>query len=367
MNTKTAFSELQLGNISLSNRLVMAPMTRSRALDNKPNKLVATYYEQRASAGLIVSEGVSPSPNGLGYARMPGIFSEAQVDAWKQVTAAVHRRGGKIFAQLMHAGRMAHGLNLPKGARVLAPSPIAADGHIWTDQEGKKELPIPQGMSTGQVEEVIVEFITAALNAIEAGFDGIELHAANGYLLEQFLSPHTNRRTDNYGGSIEKRSRLLLEIAEAVGDAIGRDKVGVRISPYGVAGDMPNYPEIDATYTHIATKLNDLGIAYIHIADHSAGGAPEVPLTLKRTIREQFTNTLILSGGYTISRAEEDLASGIADLVAFGKPFISNPDLVERLRKGLPINIKLDASTLYSSSAKGYTDYPVFEEEMVNA
>jgi N-ethylmaleimide reductase len=262
---------------------------------------------------------------------------------------------------------MAHGLNLPKGARVLAPSAIAADGHIWTDQEGKKELPIPQAMSAGQIEEVIVEFITAALNAVEAGFDGIELHAANGYLLEQFLSPHTNRRTDNYGGSIEKRSRLLLEIAEAVGDAIGRDKVGVRISPYGVAGDMPNYPEIDATYTYLATKLNEIGIAYIHIADHSAGGAPEVPLTLKRTIREQFTNTLILSGGYTISRAEEDLTSGIADLVAFGKPFISNPDLVERLRKGLPLNIKLDASTLYSSSAKGYTDYPVFEEEMVNA
>jgi N-ethylmaleimide reductase len=367
MNTKTAFSAHQLGGIALNNRLVMAPMTRSRAHDNKPNKLMATYYEQRASAGLIISEGVSPSPNGLGYARMPGIFSEQQVDAWKQVTAAVHRRGGKIFAQLMHAGRMAHGLNLPKGARVLAPSPIAAEGHIWTDQEGKKELPIPQGMSAGQVEEVIVEFITAALNAIEAGFDGIELHAANGYLLEQFLSPHTNRRTDNYGGSIEKRSRLLLEIAEAVGDAIGRDRVGVRISPYGVAGDMPNYPEIDETYTYVATKLNDLGIAYIHIADHSAGGAPEVPLTLKRTIREQFTNTLILSGGYTISRAEEDLTSGIADLVAFGKPFISNPDLVERLSKGLPLNIKLDASTLYSSNAKGYTDYPVFEEEMVNA
>jgi N-ethylmaleimide reductase len=367
MNTTTAFSAYQLGDVTLNNRLVMAPMTRNRALHNLPNKLMATYYTQRASAGLIITEGVSPSPNGLGYARMPGIFSEAQVDAWKQVTEGVHSRGGKIFMQLMHAGRMGHGLNIPQGARILAPSAIAAQGEIWTDQEGKKKLPVPQAMSKGQIEEVTIEFVTAALNAIEAGFDGIELHAANGYLLEQFLSPHSNKRTDEYGGSIENRSRLVLAIAEAVSDAIGKDRVGIRVSPYGVLGDLPHYAEIDATYTYLANKLNDLGIAYMHLVDHSASGGPEVPVSIKRSIREEFTNTLILSGGYTFYRAEEDLASGFADLVAFGKPFISNPDFADRLRKGFPLNIKLDASTLYTSTAKGYTDYPVFEEEMVNA
>lgn len=367
MSNNTAFTPYPLGNILLNNRLVMAPMTRSRAIQNLPNELIAKYYAQRASAGLIITEGVSPSPNGLGYARIPGIFSINQVAAWKLVTQAVHAKGGKIFAQLMHTGRVSHGLNLPVGARVVAPSAIAATGQIWTDQEGMKDLPIPQALDAEQLIKTKEEFVQAARYAIAAGFDGVELHAANGYLLEQFLSPHSNKRTDTYGGSIENRSRFVLETAQEVADAIGNDRVGIRLSPFGIANDMPHYPEITATYTYLAEQLNKIGITYVHLVDHSSGGAPKVPLAIKQAIRENFTNTLILSGGYTIAKAEEDLSTGFADLVAFGKPFISNPDLVERLSKNLSLNIRLDASTLYTSGEKGYTDYPVFEDELINA
>lgn len=367
MSTKTAFTSYQLGNATLANRLVMAPMTRSRAINNQPNELIAAYYAQRATAGLIVTEGVSPSPNGLGYARIPGIFSADQIKAWKQVTKAVHDGGGKIFAQLMHTGRVGHALNLPEGARIIAPSAIALPGQMWTDQEGMKDHPVPQALTAEQLLETKNEFIQAARNAVEAGFDGIELHGANGYLLEQFLSPHSNQRTDNYGGSVENRARFVLEVAQGASKAIGNDKVGIRLSPFGVFNDMPHYPEIEATYTYLAEELNKVGVAYIHIVDHSSGGAPEVPLSIKQTIREKFQNTLILSGGYTHARAEEDLASGFADLVAFGKPFITNPDLVTRFQKNFPLNIKLDASTLYTPGAKGLTDYPVFEDELVSA
>ena len=367
MSTKTTLSPYQLGKATLSNRIVMAPMTRTRAIENKPNELMAAYYAQRASAGLIISEGVSPSPNGLGYARMPGIFSVEQIKAWKQVTRGVHEKRGRIFAQIMHTGRIGHGLNLPKGARLLAPSSVVATGQIYTDQEGLKDHPVPQTLTDEQILETKAEFVTGALNAIEAGFDGIEFHGANGYLLEQFLSPFSNVRTDMYGGSIENRARFLLEVVQAAADAIGKDKVGIRLSPYGIYNEMPHYPEIDATYTYLAEELNKIGITYIHVVDHSTGGAPEVPFAIKKAIRDKFKNTLILSGGYTLDRAEADVTSGFADLVAFGKPFISNPDLVERFHKNFPLNIKLDASTLYTPGAKGYTDYPLFEEELVNA
>ncbi len=365
--TKTAFSPYALGKSTLSNRIVMAPMTRSRAINNIPNELIATYYKQRANAGLIITEGVSPSPNGLGYARIPGLFSSDQIKGWKKATDAVHEAGGKIFAQIMHTGRIGHPANLPKGAVVVAPSAILATGQMWTDKEGLQNHPVPQALSTQQLQETKAEFVRAARNAIEAGFDGIELHGANGYLLEQFLSPHSNTRTDGYGGNIKNRSRFILEVAHEIGEAIGKDKVGIRLSPFGVFNDMPDYPEVEATYTYLAEELNKIGIQYIHIVDHSAGGAPEVPLHIKKIIRDRFKNTLILSGGYTLDRAEKDISSGLADLVAFGKPFITNPDLVERFQKKLPLNSKLDASTLYSADAKGYTDYPVFEDELITA
>jgi N-ethylmaleimide reductase len=367
MNPKTTLEPYKLGSLTLKNRIVMAPMTRSRAIGNVPNRLMAEYYQQRASAGLIITEGVSPSPNGLGYARIPGLFSDEQVEAWKEVTDAVHSREGKIFAQIMHTGRIAHANNLPAGAKVLAPSSVHASGKMWTDQEGMLEHTTPKEMTREEIESTKAEYVTAARNAVVAGFDGIELHAANGYLLEQFLSPHSNRRTDEYGGTIENRARFILQVAQEISDVIGSDKTAIRLSPYGVFNEMPHYDEIDNTYVHLARELGNIGIAYIHLVDHSSGGAPEVPLSIKKAIREAFKNTLVLSGGYTLGDAERDLNSGIADLVAFGKPFISNPDLVERFRKNFPLNIKMDASTFYTPGSKGYTDYPVFQEEAVSA
>src|SRR3990170_4379120 len=314
METNTSFTAHSLGSSTLTNRIVMAPMTRSRAIKNKANELMATYYSQRAGAGLIITEGVSPSPNGLGYARIPGIFSQEQVQSWKQVTEAVHANGGKIFVQLMHTGRVSHANNLPEGGRVVAPSSILAQGQMWTDQEGLKELPIPQELTSDELQATKEEYIQSAINAIEAGFDGVELHGANGYLLEQFLSPHSNTRTDDYGGSIENRTRFVLEVARGAAAAIGKDKVGIRLSPYGVFNDMPHYPEIDATYTFLAEQLDALELAYIHLLDHSTDGAPEVPLRLKQAIRSRFSKTIISTGGYNLEKAEAHISSGLTDL-----------------------------------------------------
>jgi N-ethylmaleimide reductase len=366
METKLTLKTHELGSLTLSNRIVMAPMTRSRAINNIPNKLMANYYGQRATAGLIITEGVAPSVNGLGYARIPGVFSAEQTEGWKQVSQAVHDKGGKIFMQLMHTGRIGHGHNLPLGGRVLAPSAIQPKGKMWTDQEGLLDFPIPQELTLEQIQEAKEEFIVAARNAVDAGFDGIELHAANGYLLEQFLSPHVNQRSDNYGGSIENRARFVLEVAAEAAQEIGSDKIGIRFSPYGLYNDMPHYSEIDATYTYLAAELNKLSIAYIHIVDTSSDGNPEVPLSLKKHVRNEFKNTIILTGGYNLSKAENDLSAGLADLIGFGRPFISNPDLVYRFKKGLPLNIKLDASTFFSADEKGYVDYPVFEAASVS-
>lgn len=358
MSESVLFSKHSMGPIELRNRVVMSPMTRCRAIGSIPNELMAEYYSQRASAGLIITEGVSPSPNGLGYARIPGIFSNAQVEGWKKVTRAVHDKGGRIFIQFMHTGRMSHVLNLPAGAEVVAPSAIAAEGQMWTDSQGMQPLPVPRAMTTADLDSARKEYMQAAINAILAGFDGVELHGANGYLLEQFLSPVSNQRTDEYGGSFENRCRFVIEVVNAVGQAIGFDKTAIRLSPYGVNGGMKHYGEIDSTYTYLAGKLNELGIAYVHLVDHSAQGAPEVPASIKQAIREKLKNTMILSGGYNQETAEACLRSGMADLVGFGRPFINNPDLVERMLNGWPINRELDVNTFYSADAKGYTDYP---------
>jgi N-ethylmaleimide reductase len=365
MTLKTTLTSHTLGSHSLKNRIAMSPMTRSRAINNIPNQLMAKYYAQRASAGLIITEGVSPSPNGLGYSRMPGIFSEEQIAGWKLVTAAVHAKGGKIVMQMMHSGRIGHGNNLPAGARIVAPSAIAAAGEMWTDKEGKKPHPIPQELDAEELELTKLEFVQGARNAMAAGFDGIELHGANGYLLEQFLSPHTNRRTDNYGGSIENRARFVLEVAQEIADAIGKDKVGIRLSPHGAAGDMPAYDEVKATYSYLAEELSQIGIAYVHVVDHSSLGAPEVPLQLKQLLRNKFKGTFILAGGYDGQKAEDHLNAGLADLIGFGRPFINNPDFVERIINNLPLNPILDASTFYTATEKGYTDYPVYAEEAI--
>jgi N-ethylmaleimide reductase len=351
------FSETKLGPLTLQNHMVMSPLTRSRALGNVPNDLMAEYYSQRGSAGLIITEGTSPSPNGLGYARIPGIFSNEQVAGWKKVTDAVHAKGAKMFVQLMHTGRIGHQNNLPKGAKIVAPSAVKAAGQMYTDAEGMKDHPVPEAMSAADLMATQAEFVNAATNAVKAGFDGIELHAANGYLLEQFIRPNSNTRTDEYGGSIENRARFVLEVATATIAAIGKDKVGIRLSPFGVFNDMPLYPEMEADYAYLAEKLNALGLAYIHLVDHSAQGAPVVPDSMKATFRKSFKRTLILSGGYDAARAEADLAAGKADLVAFGKAFLSNPDLVARWKAKAALNA-FDATTFYTPGPKGYTDYP---------
>ncbi|WP_039937239.1 alkene reductase [Leptospira terpstrae] len=353
---KSLFSEAKLGNLSLKNKVVMAPMTRSRSIGNVPGDLVATYYEQRAEAGLIITEGTSPSPNGLGYTRIPGIFSEEQTKAWKKVTDKVHNKGSKIFVQLMHTGRIGHELNLPKGAKVLGPSAILAKGQMWTDTDGMKDHPTPQEMTKAEIKSTLEEFVTASKNAIQAGFDGVELHAANGYLLEQFLHPSSNQRTDEYGGSIENRIRFVVEVASAVSAAIGKEKTAIRLSPYGAFNDLFPFPETHEEYSLLAEKLNQIGIVYIHLVDHSSMGAPTVEPETVQNIRNAFKGTLILSGGYDVERAEKDLSSGLADLVAFGKPFLANPDLVTRFQKNIAL-ASFDQTTLYTPGEKGYSDY----------
>ncbi len=262
-----------------------------------------------------------------------------------------------MFLQLMHCGRITHPLNLPAGARTLAPSAVAAAGEMWTDAEGMKPHPVPAAMTAEDIQATIAEFAKAAKNAIAAGFDGVELHAANGYLLEQFLRPNSNQRTDAYGGAIANRARFVLEAAEAVCAAIGKDRTGIRLSPFGVFNDMPVYDAMAADYAWLAGELDRRGLVYVHLVDHSPMGAPAVPATIKAAVRASFKRTLVLSGGYDAARAEADLAAGKCDLVAFGRPFLANPDLVARFKAGAPLNAP-DAATFYTPGPKGYTDYP---------
>lgn len=342
------FEPAKLGSLNLKNKFVMAPMTRSRALNNQPNELMAQYYAQRAGAGLIITEGVSPSPNGLGYARIPGLFNREQAQGWRQVTEAAKAKGTKIFVQLMHTGRVSHELNLPAGAKVLGPSSIALGGEMWTDQKGALPHPTPKEMSAEEIEATIEEYVQSAKLAVtEAGFDGVELHGANGYLIDQFLNPGSNQRGDIYG---KDRTTFALEIAKRVSKAIGADKVGLRISPYGTFNDMAQFEETDEFYAEFANRLWQLGLVYIHVIDHGKGD-------VKRLVREKFKGTYILSTGYDVARAETDLKEGRGDLVAFGRPFIANPDFVERVRQEVPLT-EMDASKLYTPGPEGYTDYP---------
>lgn len=361
MKNYKLFTPAKIGSIELKNHIVMAPMTRCRAIDNIPNDLMATYYHQRASAGLIITEGTSPSPNGLGYARIPGIYNDKQVLGWEKITSAVHKNDGKIFIQLMHTGRISHILNMQKGSEIIAPSAIKAKGQMWTDEKQLQDYPTPKAMTSEDIAAAQAEYAAAAKNAIKAGFDGVELHGANGYLLEEFLSPISNVRTDKYGGSIENRCRFVIEAVTAVALAIGKDKTGIRLSPYGVASDMPYYSEIDATYDYLSKELNNLDIAYIHLVDHSSMGAPSVPIEIKKMIRKNFKNTMIICGGYDKDSAERDLENGLCDLVGFGRPFINNPDLVERMEKNEELSQSLNMDLFYSADEKGYTDYPNFK------
>lgn len=349
-----------LGSLTLQNKVVMAPMTRSRASsDHVPTPIMATYYGQRSGAGLIITEGTAPGPDGAGYARIPGIWSQEQVEAWKPVTRAAHEGGAAIFIQLMHTGRIGHPDNLPAGARLVAPSSIApATTQMWSDNAGATlPIPAPEAFSTEELKDAKEVFVNAARNAIAAGFDGVELHAANGYLLEQFLSPHANQRTDMYGGSSENRNRFVLEVAKAVADAIGKEKTGIRISPYGAFNDIAAFEGIDEQYAQLLKGINELGLVYVHLVNHSSMGAPEVPASVEELCRTAYSGTLILSGGYQLETAEAALQQKRGQLVAFGRPFISNPDLVKRFREQLPL-ADVDFNTLYTPGEQGYTDYP---------
>jgi N-ethylmaleimide reductase len=351
-------------SISLANRVVMAPMTRSRAIGNLPNDMMAEYYRQRAGAGLIITEGTSPSPNGLGYARIPGIYSPEQTTGWRLTTDAVHARGGRIFIQLMHAGRVGSVLNLPSGAELVAPSAVAMSGKVWTDSQGEQPYDLPREMMPDDVRHAVQEYVQASRNAIAAGFDGVEIHGANGYLITQFLDPGSNRRVDAYGSDAAGRNRFALEVAAAVVAAIGAERVGIRLSPYGLFNDMSGtYAGIADQYTDLAAALGRLGLLYIHMVDHSAMGAPRPePATVTamcREFRAAGGRAVILSGGYDRGRAEADLLIGAADLIAYGRPFIGNPDLVERLKNGIAL-VEADQATFYSPGPVGYSDYPAF-------
>ncbi len=352
------FEPLDTPGLHLANRTVMAPMTRSRAVDaNVPNALMAEYYGQRASAGLIITEGTSPSPNGLGYPRIPGLFNKEQVRGWKVITDTVHAKGGRIFVQLMHTGRVTHVANLPAGAEVVGPMAEVCPGEMYTDAQGPQPHSTPRAMATADIEHAVHEYAQSAKLAIEAGFDGVELHAANGYLIEQFLNANVNRRTDGYGGSIDARNRFALEVAGAAAAAIGPDRVGIRLSPYGVFNSTGEFADVDAQFVSLVEQVSKLGLKYVHLLDHSAMGSPPVPAGLKAKLRAAFKGLFILAGGFDRASAEHALQAGQADLIAFARPFLANPDLVIRMRADADLNA-VDMSTFYTPGPKGYTDYP---------
>ncbi|WP_370909486.1 alkene reductase [Chitinophaga sp. RCC_12] len=353
---KKLFTPFEKGPLKLKNRLVMAPMTRSRAIGNLPNELMATYYSQRSGAGLIVTEGTSPSPQGLGYPRIPGIYSDEQVKEWKKVTDAVHQNGSKIFLQIMHTGRIAHVANIPGGQLPVGPSDIRAAGEIFTDSLGLQQHSVPEALNLEGITRVIAEFVSASKNAILAGFDGVELHGANGYLLEQFLNPNVNNRTDEYGGNFKNRSRLIVEITEGIAAAIGPDKIGIRFSPFSQLSDQQPYDteEVHQTYAHLSSELDKIGIAYIHLSTN-----PAIPEKTYHAIRTGFNNTIIYCNGLTMETAELKLQDNSADLVAFGRGFLANPDFVRRIEKNDPLN-DVDFATLYTPGETGYIDYPIY-------
>ncbi len=352
------FEPFTARTLMLANRIVMSPMTRSRAdKHNVPNALMAEYYSQRAAAGLIVTEGTSPSPNGLGYPRIPGLFNVEQVRGWKLVTDAVHAKGGKIVVQLMHTGRVTNIKNLPVGAETIGPSVAVCPGEMFTDSDGMQPNSPPRPMNDQDIQNAIKEYATSAALAMDAGFDGIELHSANGYLIEQFLNPLVNLRTDEYGGSIAGRNRFAIEVVKAASAEIGAERVGIRLSPYGNFNGTGAFADVDEQYKTLVQEFSRIRLLYVHVLDHSAMGAPPVPATIKQSLREAFDGPYILAGGFDAASAEKALDAKQADLIAFARSFLANPDLVERMRIHAPLNSP-DMQTFYTPGAKGYTDYP---------
>ena len=361
------FDRHELGGLSLRNRIVMAPMTRSRAATTVPDALTATYYAQRAAAGLIVTEGAQVSEQARGYLFTPGLHTRAQVEGWKAVTTAVHAAGGALYAQLWHVGRVSHVSLQPCERAPVAPVAVAAAGvNAFAYREdgtpGQVPASTPRALATDEIPGITADFVAAARNAIEAGFDGVEIHGANGYLFEQFINGGLNTRSDAYGGElVANRLRFVLETVDAVVAELGAHRVGIRLSPFNRVFDMPAFEGEAETWRAMAGELAGRGLAYVHLSNRAAIVAAAGEAFI-REFRETCGGTFILAGNYTRDAAGSDLATGLADLVAFGRPFIANPDLVERLRNGWPL-AEADNNTFYGGTAAGYTDYPAYGEE----
>lgn len=361
------FQSIELAGKTLTNRIVMPPMTRSRATQpgDVANELMAQYYAQRASAGLIISEGTQIGPLAKGYAWTPGIYTQPQIDGWRLVTDAVHQAGGTIFAQLWHVGRVTHPDNIGGEQPVSASAIKAQNVKVFVDngstQPGFVDVVEPRALSVKEIGEIVEQFAQAARNAVASGFDGIELHGANGYLINQFIDSESNARTDEYGGSLENRLRFLGEVVTAMAEAIGPERVGVRLAPLTTLnGTVDSDPQ--TTYVAAAELLNRIGIAYLHIAEADWDDAPDMPLAFKQAIRRNFEGVLIYAGKYDKAKADAALAQGWADMIGFGRPFVANPDLPKRLAEELPL-AQHDPDTLFGGGARGLTDYPVAEQQ----
>ena len=359
------FQATKLKSLELQNHIVMAPMTRARTTQpgNVPNAMMAKYYQQRATAGLIITEATQISDDSQGYSFTPGVYTDEQVEGWKLVTAAAKKEGAAIFCQVWHVGRVSHP-TFQKGELPIGPSALAPiETKVWiSDGKGDDQMVDciePREMTQQDIDRVIADFANAAKRAIEAGFDGIEIHGGNGYLIDQFLRTNSNKRTDNYGGSTTNRIRFLLEVIDAVIAEIGADKVGVRLAPFVTFKDM-NCPEIVPTILEASKELQQRDIAYMHLSEADWDDAPEIPETFRAELRKIFTNTIIVAGRYTLDRANDILENNYADLVAFGRDFIGNPDLVSRLEKGQKL-AGLDGATLFGGNEKGFTDYPNYD------
>jgi N-ethylmaleimide reductase len=353
------FEPVQLGARTLANRIAMAPLTRCRAgADGVPGTLIAEHYAQRASAGLIITEGVNISPTARGYDLTPGLYADGQVEGWRRVTQAVHARGGVIFPQLWHVGRISHPDLQPDGALPVAPSALRGEGTTSYTPTGFQPCPTPRALRTEEIPAIVLDYARAAQRALDAGFDGVEIHAANGYLLEQFLREHSNRRTDRYGGSVENRARFLLEVAQAVASVCGAGRTGIRLSPVSTVNGSEADRDPSRTYRYVVEQLDALGLAYIHVIEGVTQGPRDVPGGFDYTaLRKAFRGRYIANNGYDRNLAIEACAQGRADLVAFGRLYIANPDLVERLRRNAPLNAP-DPATFFGGGAEGYNDYP---------
>lgn len=374
MKNSVLFDNVRLGPYTLRNRIVLPPLTRSRSSQpgNIPNYLMADYYRQRTGAGLMVTEGTQIEPRGQGYVWTPGIHSPEQVEGWRRVTDAVHAEGGIIFLQLWHVGRVSHTSLQPGGAAPVAPSAIPADNvkvFIETGPgQGALALPSPpRALTTAEVKELVQLYAQAARNALDAGFDGVEIHSANGYLVNQFISAHTNRRDDEYGGSLQNRLRFLREVTQAVADVVGKDRMGVRFAPLfatteedrvylGLVEEDPH-----KTYIEAVKVLEEVGIAYLSLAEADWENAPELPEDFRADVRKAFSGKILYAGKYTPERGVRVVEAGWGDLIAFGRPFIANPDLPERIAHSWPFN-PVDPATMYGGTDKGYTDYPAYQD-----